>query len=72
MPGPDASDTVMVERHTSDGRPTTWRIRCVEPGKVAPETNSADGVVVIGLTPGQGRRVCLDESDCRVEPLENR
>ena len=47
-------------------------IRCVEPWEVMPGNNDADGVLWIGLVPGQGVRVDLDESNCRVEPLYKR
>ena len=50
----------------------TLRIRCVEPGEVMPGNNGANGVSVMGLTPGQGLRVYLNEPGCRVEPLGNR
>jgi hypothetical protein len=71
-PGQDAPDMVTIERHNPVGMPAIWRIRCVEPGKVMPGNNDADGVSWIGLAPGEGLRVDLDESDCRVEPLGNR
>jgi hypothetical protein len=71
-PGQDAPDMITVERHNPSGMPIIRCIRCVEPGKVMPENNNADGVSWIGLAPGEGIRVYLDETDCRVEPLENR
>ncbi|MCX6992260.1 MAG: ComEC/Rec2 family competence protein [Kiritimatiellaeota bacterium] len=70
--GRNTPDMVTLERHNPDGMPTTWHIRCVEPGEVIPENNDVDGVSWIGLAPGEGRRVYLNESGCRVEPLENR
>ncbi|MDP2991189.1 MAG: ComEC/Rec2 family competence protein, partial [Kiritimatiellota bacterium] len=68
----DDPDMVTVERDNPAGMPTTWRIRCVEPGEVMPENNDADDVSWIGLAPGQGVRVDLDELGCRVEPLAKR
>ena len=60
---------VTVERHNPVGVPITWRIRCVEPGEMVLGTSGANGVAWIGLAPGEGIRVYLDESDCRMEPL---
>ncbi|MCG2660232.1 MAG: ComEC/Rec2 family competence protein [Kiritimatiellae bacterium] len=60
-PGQDAPDMVTVEHHTPDGMPATLRIRCVEPGEVAPETSGDDGNAWIGLAPGQGVRIDLKE-----------
>ncbi|MDD5677483.1 MAG: ComEC/Rec2 family competence protein [Kiritimatiellae bacterium] len=72
MPGQDSPDMVTVEHQTPPGMPLTLHIRCVEPGEVMPDTGSANGISAIGLTPGQGARVFLTESDFRVEPLKNR
>lgn len=61
MPGQDTPDVVTIVRHTPTGMLTIWRIRCVEPGKLMPGNNDADGVSWIGLAPGQDVRVDLDE-----------
>jgi len=60
---------VTVERHNPAGVPITWRIRCVEPGEVLAESKGMDGESWIGLVPGQGVRIDLNESYGRVEPL---
>jgi hypothetical protein len=67
----DPPDTVDIEVTAKPGRPHAWHIRCVEPGEVLAESNGVDGGSWISLVPGQGRRVYMDESGCRVEPLEN-
>ncbi|MFH1477599.1 MAG: ComEC/Rec2 family competence protein [Verrucomicrobiota bacterium] len=72
MLGQDDADMVTFACRNPAGMPAIWRIRCVEPGAVMPGNNDTDGVAWIGLTPGQGLRVDLNESDYRVEPLENR
>ena len=63
---------VTVECHNPAGVPTIWRIRCVEPGEVLAESKGMDGESWIGLVPGQGVRIDLNESYGRVEPLGER
>jgi len=63
---------VTVEHYTPNGMPAILRIRCVEPGEVLAESKGMDGVSWIGLAPGEGLRVYLEEAGCRVEPLVKR
>ena len=63
---------VTVEHYTPNGMPAILRIRCVEPGEVLAESKGMDGESWIGLVPGQGVRIDLNESYGRVEPLGER
>ena len=63
---------VTFERHTPAGMPATLRIWCVEPGEVMPGISENDDNAWIGLAPGQGLRVYLEEAGGRVKLLLKR